>query len=136
MRTCLAALIVAMATPGLAESQVAARDIARGTVLSAEDIVTADTARTAVVPGWITRRKITAGETLRSPAVAPPDVVQAGTTVRFRMKRGDVSLLFKGTAISSGALGDTVFVRLDTRMRFRGVVTGPGFVIATDSLRP
>jgi flagella basal body P-ring formation protein FlgA len=121
---------------------VAARPIARGTVLSTADIVarvvSADdsVASTQVGPGWIARRPIREGEPLRSPAVAPPPLVHGGTDVRFRLQHEDLQLLLPGRALSSGALGDTILVRLDARRRFRGVVSGPGLVIALpDSTR-
>jgi flagella basal body P-ring formation protein FlgA len=133
--TFMASGIAILLTARVLAAQVAARDIARGTVLSTDDITVTDTLRSSVVPGWIARRLIRAGEPLRAPAVAPPSLVKSGESVRFRVRRGDVSLLFRGTALSSGALGDTIVVRLDVRRRYRGVVTGPGFVTAlSDSL--
>jgi len=110
---------------------VAARDLARGNVLSATDIVWADTSLSgaaahvaAVTPGWIARRTIRAGEVLREPGVSRPDLVSTGNAVDVIYTVPGVTIRVRGTAIGDGAEGDEVFVKLDNRKRLRGVVAG------------
>lgn len=120
-------------TAGQAALAVAARDLPRGVVLTAQDIVSAplpagrDTAGIAR-PGWTTRRMLTAGEPLVVPAVAPPDLVEAGQTVQAVWRHGAIELRLAGQATGSGALGERVLVRIDTRRRVQGVVVGPALV--------
>lgn len=122
---------------------VATRTLPRGTTLSARDFAPArhGTRRPATValrpePGWITRRVIRAGEVLATPAVTPPPTVAAGAAVSYIIWRGRIELALAGVAMTSGARGDTILVRLDTHRRVTGVVAGPTRVIApaTDSL--
>lgn len=115
---------------------VAARDLARGEVLTAEDIrhmpiAPGDSPRGDApesLVGWRTRRVISEGEPLRKPAVSPPDLVRAGESVQAVYKGRSVVLRIAGTAAGSGAMGDRVLVRVDTRRRLEGVVIGPALV--------
>lgn len=119
---------------------VAARDLARGEILAANDIVRVADAGgdPASAPGsligWTTRRVISAGEALRPPAVAPPDLVRGGDPVQAIWTRGTIELRLTGTASGSAALGDRVLVRVDARRRVEGVVIGPGLVQLNSSL--
>jgi flagella basal body P-ring formation protein FlgA len=62
--------------------------------------------------------------------------VTAGQAVNFVAQTGTVRLSVRGTAASAGALGDRVWVRLDSGRRLRGLVAAPGTVQAdTTSLR-
>lgn len=116
-------------------SVVAARDIPRGVALESADI--SAPAGEAGPVGWIARRVIHAGEALRQPAVAPPPLIRRGSTVEYLVERAGIQLALRGTALTAGALGDTLFVRLDARRRVRGVVTGPGTVAdAATATRP
>lgn len=130
-----------------ADAPVAARRIARGTILRAADITIArvpmridafgiarpDT--TPVTPGWIARRVIQRGEVLRSPAVAPAPLVAAGQPVQFTYLQDGLELTLDGVAPVAGSLGDTIPVRLGARRRVTGVVAGPARVVATDLSR-
>jgi flagella basal body P-ring formation protein FlgA len=124
----------APADPGTVE--VAARDLARGEVLTPEDIARVaapeeDVARVELprtLVGWRTRRVISAGEPLRPPAVSPPDLVQAGESVQVLYQGPSVVLRVNGTAAGSAAMGERVLVRVDARRRLEGVVIGPGLV--------
>ena len=82
----------------------------------------------AVGAGWITKRRINAGETLRAPLVEPPRAVRSGETVRLIMQRANVTLVLRGKAIGSAALGERIMVRADTGKRLEGVVIEPGIV--------
>ena len=71
------------------ECVVAARAIARGTVLSRADLSVVREAQCHVatlaadaLPGMVARRLIRVGEPLHAPAVAPVPAVAAGTTAR------------------------------------------------------
>jgi flagella basal body P-ring formation protein FlgA len=111
---------------------VAARDLPRGSVLTAGDVErrpgSAAAGAAAPGPGWVTRRVIRAGEVLREPAVAPPDVVRAGETVHVVWQRGGVQLSLRGTAARSAGAGERVAVRIGTGWRLEGVAAGEGIV--------
>ena len=122
---------------------VATRAIARGVSLSPADYqVTVAVVRaalrtaTAAESGWVTRRPVAAGEPLIEPAVGPPALIAAGQAVQFVAEAGGVHLSVRGTAATAGALGDRVWVRMDSGRRLCGLVTAPGIVRAdTPSLR-
>lgn len=122
--------------PGAAKIPVAARDLMRGTVLSANDIKWSDTTLTDgsvpeaanVAPGWVARRVIREGEILREPGVAKPDLVRAGDAVDVIYSTPGVSIRVRGTAIGRGSKGDEVYVKLDNRRRLHGVIMGPNIV--------
>jgi flagella basal body P-ring formation protein FlgA len=117
---------------------IAARPIARGTVLTAADIQWNDSATSPatrradttarVSEGWVARRAIRAGEPLTPPAVSRAEMVASGDAVNVLYRDDVVTLKMKGTAIGNGAEGDKIYVRLDNRRRFRAVVTGPNAV--------
>ena len=122
---------------------VALRALPRGTALTASDFErTATVVRPALrnaaaaESGWVTRRAVAAGEALVEPAVGPPALVASGQPVTFVADHAGVRLSIRGTAASSGALGDHIWVRLDAGRRLRGVVSAPSTVSAdTTSLR-
>lgn len=135
--TCVAHVSRAQGTiSGAVRVPIATRDLARGDVLAAADIRWADTAGIArsqsdtarIAAGWVARRAIRAGEILRSPSVALPDLVSSGDAVDVIYSAPGVSIKVRGTAIGSGAQGDQVYVRLDNRKRLRGVVAGANTV--------
>ena len=115
---------------------VAARNIARGAVLSAGDIKWADTTLSdgsipqaaKVSPGWVARRVIHAGEILQEPGVAMPDLVRPGDAVDVVYSNAGVAIRVRGTAIGRGVKGEEVYVRLDNRRRLRGIIAGPNTV--------
>lgn len=117
-----------------ARTPIAAREIARGTVLAAADIVWSDSvvapagARDSVSAGWVARRSFRAGEVLEAPGVSPPDLVTSGDMVNLIYTAPGVAITLRGTAVGSGARGDQVYVRLDNRRRLRGVVAGANTV--------
>jgi flagella basal body P-ring formation protein FlgA len=122
---------------------VAARALPRGATLSPADYrIVAAVVRPALKSaaaaesGWVTRRPVAAGEPLVEPAVGPPAHVVSGQAVSFIAEHDPVRLAIRGTAASSGARGDRVWVRIDAGRRLRGIVTAPGIVSAdTTSLR-
>lgn len=122
---------------------VAAHALARGVTVAPADyqisaVVVRAALRTAAAAesGWVTRRPVAAGEPLIEPAVGPPSLVTAGQAVNFVAEAGSVRLSIRGTAATAGALGDPVWVRIDSGRRLRGLVTAPATVSAdTTSLR-
>jgi flagella basal body P-ring formation protein FlgA len=113
---------------------IASRALARGTVITVDDIIYKDsTVRAAgdssrVAPGWVTRRMIAAGELLRAPAVEPPNVVLANQTVDVEWKDQNVALTLRGIVTRSAAIGDRVTVRTESGRRFEGTVIASGRV--------
>ena len=113
---------------------IAARSLARGTVITTDDIVYKDSVVRAagdssrVAPGWVTRRMISAGELLRAPAVEPPNVVLANQSVDVEWKDENIALTLRGIVTRSGAVGDRVTVRTESGRRFEGTVVAPGRV--------
>lgn len=127
------ALLFGVASPARAQQSsvpVAARDLARGHVLRAEDIALVNAAEEGaeVEPGWVTRRVISEGEVLRAPAVAPPRMVRVGQVVEMVRRHGHVELRLRGQAMNNAALGERVHVRIDAQRRFEGEAIGPGRV--------
>lgn len=139
----LAALLAGAPERAAAETLLVARhDLARGVVLTADDIDTlvvvaegvarraardADGERAA--PGWRTRRVVRGGEPLRAPAVAPPPLVARGATVTLVWEGPTLRLTRQGTALGDARRGDRVAVRVDATRRFTGVVSGAGTVV-------
>ncbi len=122
---------------GLLDSvAVAARPVSSGTMLSSADIRKEEkvewgvpTTRTSSLEGWVTRRPLAAGEQIAHSGVTAPQAVRSGDEVRIEWKRGIVTVALDGVALASGAIGETVSVRLAQRGgQRRGRVTGPGSV--------
>jgi len=104
---------------------VAARDLARGTMLAAGDTrlerhvrwASRATADARPGAGWELRRAVTAGTVLTPPAAVPPAMVRAGDRIEVWWTRGRVSLRLDGTALHAARLGEPVRVRVDGRPR-------------------
>ena len=129
------ALALTLAAPrahaqSAASRPVAARNLARGVVLTRDDIDgdSITVASAARLVGWGTRRLVRKGEPLREPAVAPPILVAAGSSVTVRATVGGVTVARDGTAMAAAALGERVRVRLDAQRYATGVVAGPATV--------
>jgi flagella basal body P-ring formation protein FlgA len=114
-----------------AAAPIAARAIARGAVLTADDITYPDSrsaSDSTVSPGWVTRRVVAAGEPLRPPAVQPPIVVTANQPVELEWTDGVVRITVRGTATRNASAGERITVRTETGRRVDGVVLGAGRV--------
>jgi flagella basal body P-ring formation protein FlgA len=114
---------------------VAARALARGHVLTDEDIATAGAsggstlcASRSTLLGSITRRVIAPGEPLRAPSIAPPNVIESGQPVAVVWREPGIEVRLKGVAANAAAVGDRVTVRVDGRRRLEGVAVAPGLV--------
>ena len=129
----------ARAQEAVPQVAVAARDLPRGIALAPEDIGWAPapsavrTSGAEAEVGWMTKRVIRAGEPLRAPAVAPPDVVAAGQPVQVVWSDGVVRVRVRGTAVGSAALGERVLVKIDPRRRLEGIAAGPALVQLSSS---
>jgi flagellar basal body P-ring formation protein FlgA len=114
---------------------VAAREIARGALLAPEDVTVEEyadwgqprdrPAATEIV-GWRVNRRIRQGEVLQSPAIRPEDAVSSGSVIELVWAGRSVSVSVDGTAIGSGAVGDTIQVRVHDNKRVRAVIDAPG----------
>ncbi len=120
--------------PAASRVAFAAHAIARGTALTADDIIYRDTTlrvsldRTVIAPGWVTRRTIAAGEVLRAPAVEAPAAVSANEAVELEYTDQNVRLVIRGTATRRGSMGERVSVRTELGRRMEGTVIAPGRV--------
>jgi flagella basal body P-ring formation protein FlgA len=120
--------------PPTQHAAVAAHDIARGAILTADDIVYRDTVMRAptdtnhVAPGWVTRRMVAAGELLRAPVVTPPIVLQANQQVNIEWADRNITLKLRGVATRSASLGERIIVRTEYGRRIEATVIGPGRV--------
>ena len=125
----LASSVHAQAPQGLQESAavagaVATRTLPRGTILQASD-VTGDAA--ASVLGFETQRVITAGESLRAPAIAPAAAIRAGETVTVRVEMSGIIVTRPGVALGTARVGQPVRVRLGQHS-LSGIADAPGVV--------
>ncbi|HEX7243920.1 MAG TPA: flagellar basal body P-ring formation chaperone FlgA [Longimicrobiaceae bacterium] len=115
---------------------VAARAVARGATLAAEDVAVAPVVEhgppraegPAPGAGWTARRGIAAGEPLREPAVGPPLLVRAGQPAEVVWSGSGVQVRLRGVALGSASEGGRVAVRIDTARRLEGVAVAPGTV--------
>lgn len=103
---------------------VAARELARDATIARDDIAGDSTAADSIV-GWVARRLIRAGEPLRPPAVGRRPLVTAGSDVTVVATVDGVSVSRGGTAVSAGAMGQRIRVRLDGTRIVVATVTGP-----------
>ena len=114
---------------------VATHAIARGAVLTADDVEYRDSTvhnapldTNRVAPGWVTRRVISAGEVLRAPAVEPPMVVSANQPVAVEWSDQNVRLTLRGIATRNAPVGSRVTVRMESGRRVEATVVGAGRV--------
>jgi flagella basal body P-ring formation protein FlgA len=112
---------------------VAARDLAPGHALAADDVrqeprVTwgppATRAGTEVTAGWEVRRAIAAGTVLSPPLVQPERLVAPGDPVTFVWTRGALVLERVGIARAGARLGDPVQAVVG-ESRLHGIVIAP-----------
>lgn len=118
---------------------VLTRDIAPGDVVQARDIqwiklpsdrVSNNTITTqAGLVGMSPRYPVRSGEPLRMSDVQPPVVIVKGATVDMNYISGALTLLARGRALQSGAVGDTIdIVNPRSNRTVQGVIEGPNTV--------
>lgn len=114
---------------------VAARQIARGTVLTEQDVLVrhmlvwgAPDSVAAPAPqrliGAEARRVLRDGEPIHPTDVTPAALVLAGDSVTAELVRDGVRIALVGTALHSAPLGARVAIRLTGGRRFAGIAVG------------
>jgi flagella basal body P-ring formation protein FlgA len=112
---------------------VAARPLAAGRLLSAEDMRWEQQvmwgapvpASSRVAEGWEVRRALATGEPLRGVAVAPPPGVARGATLRVVWARNGVAIEMEAVALTAARVGETVQAKTATG-RISARMTAPG----------
>ncbi|MEK9509606.1 flagellar basal body P-ring formation chaperone FlgA [Gemmatimonadota bacterium Y43] len=114
---------------------VAARELARGTDLADTDVRWTERVvpgppkgETADPSGLRTQRRVSTGEVLEEPAVAPGPWIESRDPVEVVFEKGRVSIALRGTALGEGLPGENVHVRLEDGRRIQGRVVAPGRV--------
>ncbi|HEX7777217.1 MAG TPA: flagellar basal body P-ring formation chaperone FlgA [Parvibaculum sp.] len=118
---------------------VLTRDLAPGDVVRAQDIdwirLPADRVSQNIITsqaqlvGMSPKRPVRTGEPVRMADMEPPVVVAKGAVVDMSYVTGALTLLARGKALESGAVGDTVDIlnpRSDRTVQ--GVIVGPNLV--------
>jgi flagella basal body P-ring formation protein FlgA len=123
------------------EAAVLTRNVERGDVLKASDLVTerrpkADVGSDAAVRdsavGMQMRRQLRAGQALRVADMAKPDLVTRDQSVTLVYRAAGLYLTIRGKAMEGGTEGDVVSVmNLQSKRAVSGVVTGRGEVSIT-----
>lgn len=115
---------------------VAVRSLSRGAVVDPSDIdwqpgvqaAPVDRDGAPDIAGWVVARPLAPGDALTPPAIRPPVAVKVGEVVLVTWNGTTVQARREGTALRTGAVGDTVDVRLGQGTRRRARITGPGMV--------
>jgi len=121
------------------DTAVLTRQVARGEVLRANDVVierrpkrelSADTISDAgATIGMAARQPIRAGQTLRRADLMKPELVARNEPVTLIFQAPGISLTVRGTAMDPGTEGDVINVmNTQSKRQIQGVVTGPGQV--------
>jgi flagellar basal body P-ring formation protein FlgA len=116
-------------------------NVPAGTVLTAADAMesevdwAADTAPVAATAeswvGLIASRYLLAGQTLRQNMIRAPELFKAGTQVRVVAQGPGFSVTSSGQAITAGAVGQSIRVRMDNGRVISGTVSQDGTIEAT-----
>lgn len=122
------------------EIAVLARNVERGDIIRASDIVVerrpraelqADGATQAQVLGMAAKRAMRSGQALRATDFAKAEIVQRDQAVTIVVRMPGIHLTMRGKAVDAGAEGDTVNVmNLQSKRVVQGTVIGPGQVLA------
>ena len=118
---------------------VAARPIARGTILTAVDVevVTRLLSSTPggvlddpdLAVGRVAIRDIAAGSTLNANQLKTPQIVKRGQSVTLTLANGPVAVRVAGTALRDGTLGERIPVRnVNSKRVVEGVILADGVV--------
>jgi flagellar basal body P-ring formation protein FlgA len=131
------------------EAAVLTRNVDRGEVLKAADVVTErrpkaelgnDAAARGNVVGMQMRKQLRAGQALKGADLGKPDLVQRDDNVTLIYEASGIYMTARGKAIDNGTEGDTVTVlNLQSKRNVTGVVVGRDQVaiaIATPRLLP
>lgn len=104
-----------------AEVAVVARSLARGAVLSADDVILKRMSTSqggsgliqdlSQVVGKELKRKLDQGEPIRVSQLKSPQVIRRGDKVILEASTASISVVTTGTALANGQLGDRIQVR-------------------------
>lgn len=113
-------------------------NIASGAVLTAADATetevdwAADAAPVVAKPeqwvGQVAARPLVAGQALRQSMVRAPSVFAAGAQVRVVVQGPGYAVTSTGQAVSNGAVGQTVRIKMDNGRLINGIVTEDGTI--------
>lgn len=119
---------------------VLAGNVASGAVLTEQDVVEAEVdwaAETSPIVanpqawvGQVAARSLVAGQALRQNMIRPPEVFKAGTAVKVVVQGPGYSVTSSGHAMSAGAVGQNVRIRMANGRVIAGTVTSDGTVEA------
>lgn len=126
---------------------VLARTVARGEMISAEDLDWIELSpnklpkASLMDPDYIigseARRRLSPGRVLTNRDVGPPRLVRRGQPVRVVYADGDLKLSALGTARDDGAFGEPIRVmNLESNLQLQGIATGPAEVTVGNSVMP
>jgi len=120
------------------DAAVVTRQVERGEVLKASDVVTErrpkaevgnDAAIRSHAVGMQMRKAVRAGQPLKTPDLGKPDLVQRDENVTLIYETAGIYLTIRGKAVDNGTDGDTVTVlNLQSKRTVSGVVVGKGQV--------
>lgn len=121
------------------QTAIAARNLDRGDVLKASDIITErrpkaeagnDLALRDRALGMQARKPIRAGQPIRGADLARPDLVTRDQSVTLIYNAPGIYLTVRGKAVDGGTEGDVVTVtNLQSKRTVQGTVVGPGQVM-------
>jgi flagella basal body P-ring formation protein FlgA len=128
------------------EASVLTRNVERGEMLKASDVVVerrpkaevgSDAAARSRAVGMQMRRSLRAGQPVKTADLGKPDLVQRDESVTLIYEAAGIYLTMSGKAVESGTEGDTVSVlNLQSKRTITGTVIGRGQVaIAAPSPR-
>lgn len=119
---------------------VLAGNVATGAVLTAADAVQAEVdwaaspssvlADPALWVGQVAAHPLQSGQTLRQSMVKAPQLFAFGAQVRVQAQGPGFAIMSAGQAMSAGAAGQTVRVRLDNGRIIQGIVLSDGTINA------
>lgn len=122
MRAALSVILLALCafSPVKAETLVAARVLRAQTILAAEDLkIEPSTVAGALgspreAIGFETRVAIYAGQPIRPDDIGPPAIVDRNQKITLAFRKGGLTILAEGRALSRGGVGDTIRVMNST----------------------
>lgn len=141
MKHLILLILATLATPSVADTVIAARNLRPGMIVSMQDVklVDADIAGgfqiLQDVIGQETRVVLYAGRPVLPNDIGPPAVIDRNQIVTLVYKAGSMTILTEGRSLGRGAVGDRIRVmNLNSRTTVTGSVSPAGDVIVSHSL--
>ena len=120
---------------------VVTSSVAPGAVLTANDAAQAEVdwaeesaavmANPEMWIGQVAARQLVAGQALRQTMVRPPQLFRAGAQVKVIAQGPGYAIASAGQAMSAGAVGQIVRIRMDNGRIVSGTVSDVGTVVVT-----